>query len=442
MSVAITRSEGGGGLGVRFWIVLCLLLTRLLVGPVHAAPNPCADAFGYTCADEPSSYMPVQSSPASVSSVSPLRDWTKYFLLPFNFKFYGYPYSLMSVTSDGMMTFSNDYTVAADYSDNSSLASYTNHRASILPFWDAMWATISYPISEARGTAPDQQFVTEWRAQKFTAAGDSRSVSFQVILQENGEIIFQYSGIDPNVPTEQGSSATVGLVGPSPYFLEYAYNQPVLSDGTAIRFKPPGPDIDAPIITITSPANGASFKLNESVLANYGCSDLRSGVAQCAGTVLNGAPIDTATVGAKSFRVDAKDNLNNTGNLISSYQVTYNFGGFLPPVDISTGQQRIMNQTKAGSSVPVKFSLTGNQGMSIFAAGYPASKPVNCAETTSIDPLEEIAAAGSSGLWYDPTTDQYRYVWKTDKAWATTCRVLTLRFMDGTGYNAYFNFTR
>jgi hypothetical protein len=32
------------------------------------------------------------------------------------------------------------------------------------------------------------------------------------------------------------------------------------------------------------------------------------------------------------------------------------------------------------------------------------------------------ATAGDSGLSYDAATDQYTYVWKTDKTWSGTCR--------------------
>ena len=49
---------------------------------------------------------------------------------------------------------------------------------------------------------------------------------------------------------------------------------------------------------------------------------------------------------------------------------------------------------------------------------------------------------GGSSLAYDATTQQYSYVWKTDKSWAGTCRVLTLTFTDGTTRSASFRFTR
>jgi hypothetical protein len=48
--------------------------------------------------------------------------------------------------------------------------------------------------------------------------------------------------------------------------------------------------------------------------------------------------------------------------------------------------------------------------------------------------------AGSSSLSYDATTDQYVYVWKTDKAWANTCRQLMVTLDDGSVHTAEFKF--
>ena len=43
-------------------------------------------------------------------------------------------------------------------------------------------------------------------------------------------------------------------------------------------------------------------------------------------------------------------------------------------------------------------------------------------------------------LTYDPTTDQYTYIWRTDRSWRETCRMLVVRFNDGTGHLAKFRF--
>jgi YVTN family beta-propeller protein len=115
--------------------------------------------------------------------------------------------------------------------------------------------------------------------------------------------------------------------------------------------------------------------------------------------------------------------------------VVYSFSGFFRPVDNTP----TLNLAKAGSAIPVKFSLGGEKGLSIFATGYPKSQNVNC-DTSTPDAIEETVTAGSSSLSYDPIADQYVYVWKTDKAWAGTCRQLMVRLDDLTDHVANFKF--
>jgi len=88
----------------------------------------------------------------------------------------------------------------------------------------------------------------------------------------------------------------------------------------------------------------------------------------------------------------------------------------------------------------VKFSLGGNEGLQVFASGYPASQQVSCATSATISTIQDTLTAGASSLQYDSTTNQYTYVWKTDKSWAGTCRVLILAFADGTQRRANFQF--
>ena len=56
-------------------------------------------------------------------------------------------------------------------------------------------------------------------------------------------------------------------------------------------------------------------------------------------------------------------------------------------------------------------------------------------------PVEQTATAGASGLSYDPATSTYSYIWKTDKAWANTCRQLIVTFNDATSHSVLFKFT-
>jgi hypothetical protein len=97
------------------------------------------------------------------------------------------------------------------------------------------------------------------------------------------------------------------------------------------------------------------------------------------------------------------------------------------------------NVVKAGRSIPVKFGLGGDQGLEIFAAGYPKSGTIPANPNASVDPIETVSA-GASGLSYDAASDQYTYVWKTDKAWSGQTRELVLKLTDGSEHKANFKF--
>jgi FG-GAP-like repeat len=64
-------------------------------------------------------------------------------------------------------------------------------------------------------------------------------------------------------------------------------------------------DKTKPKIHIRVPRNGAKYVLGARVLADYDCVDPESQVTTCAGPVPDGQPIDTSSVGHKTFRVTA-----------------------------------------------------------------------------------------------------------------------------------------
>jgi len=119
------------------------------------------------------------------------------------------------------------------------------------------------------------------------------------------------------------------------------------------------------------------------------------------------------------------------------FEVSYTFNGFYQPID----NLPVRNTVKAGSAIPVKFSLGGNRGLTIFDDGFPASQTMGCSSGTT-DAVEETVTAGGSSLTYDPTLNQYKYVWKTDKSWANSCRRLVLQLNDGGRYEADFGFSK
>lgn len=118
----------------------------------------------------------------------------------------------------------------------------------------------------------------------------------------------------------------------------------------------------------------------------------------------------------------------------------YTISGFFQPVD----NLPALNSVKAGSAIPVKFTLGGNEGLNVFATGFPTSARIVCDSAAPVDAIEQTVSAGSSNLSYDATTNQYTYVWKTDKTWSSSsagpCRQLVLRFVDGSYLRANFKF--
>jgi hypothetical protein len=92
----------------------------------------------------------------------------------------------------------------------------------------------------------------------------------------------------------------------------------------------------------------------------------------------------------------------------------------------------------AGRAIPVKFSLSGDKGLNIFAPDSPYTVGINCDTTDpGVDIIETVTAGGSSLSFGG---DQYTYVWKTNSSWAGTCRQLVVKLNDGTEHRANFKF--
>jgi hypothetical protein len=127
----------------------------------------------------------------------------------------------------------------------------------------------------------------------------------------------------------------------------------------------------------------------------------------------------------------------------SNYWVTplwaYRFTGFYQPIDIGG----VWNTAKAGSAIPVKFSLGGAQGMDVINAGSPTATETACpGASAALDAVEETVTASQSGLTYDASADQYTYVWKTNKAWAGKCYRFDLGLNDQSSHQFNVEFPK
>ena len=133
-----------------------------------------------------------------------------------------------------------------------------------------------------------------------------------------------------------------------------------------------------------------------------------------------------------TVKVRVTDNSGLTGDDTAAITVSFNWDGFFSPVKNGP----TVNQAKAGSAVPLKFSLGGDQGLVIFKTGFPVSIPVACDDGTQ-GVGTPTANPGHSGLSYD--SGGYNYVWKTDKSWKGTCRLVVVTLVDGSTHSAIFN---
>jgi hypothetical protein len=120
----------------------------------------------------------------------------------------------------------------------------------------------------------------------------------------------------------------------------------------------------------------------------------------------------------------------------ATVNVIWAFGGFFQPVDNLPTE----NVAHAGAGIPIKFTLGGDQGLAVIAAGYPTSVEFACDASSPMDAIESTSSAGDAGLTYDAASGVYTYAWKTNKSWEGTCRRFVLKLADGTYHYADFKF--
>ncbi len=149
-------------------------------------------------------------------------------------------------------------------------------------------------------------------------------------------------------------------------------------------------DKRAPAISITSPAN-AIYVLHQPVSAAYSCTDGGSGVAACNGPVASGAPIDTASVGARVFTVNASDKVGNGSTSYVNYSVGYGL------CMLGTDEPK-----QAGSTVPLRLEICDYAGANVSSPAIQVVAGGLAGTMTSTIPLR-IAGNANPGM-------RFRYI--------------------------------
>ncbi|HEY7332456.1 MAG TPA: PxKF domain-containing protein [Candidatus Limnocylindria bacterium] len=153
-------------------------------------------------------------------------------------------------------------------------------------------------------------------------------------------------------------------------------------------------------------------------------------IQACFNGPLSGGPPSCATL-------VISDTTFRPSGATTSVNHVWPWSGFLSPVD----NLPTLNVVKAGSTVPMKFSLGGNRGLGIFAPGWPKAVLTSCSQPDDTNPIApDETTDTNSGLKYDPVSDQYHYNWKTPKNYKGKCYLFEMKLIDGSVRQAWFKF--
>ena len=158
--------------------------------------------------------------------------------LGFDFPFYENKYSQLYVYAEGIIAFDNvtlyQDPIPTDYPPNKYIA----------PFWapilDVGYANEGRLYTKIQGNAPNRTFIAEWF--NVTPLGSAETLTFEVVLHENGNIDFLYQTVDNN-----GEYASVGIEDSDGVDgLQYMFHEPgAVYVGLKVNFTRPTGASDA-----------------------------------------------------------------------------------------------------------------------------------------------------------------------------------------------------
>jgi len=158
-------------------------------------------------------------------------------VLPFDFPFYGATSNKLRVSNNGALLF-DAFNGEVSYLNQPLINAPDNF---IAPFWDDLDNAQGNVYWKTIGNAPNRRVVIEWYARPHI--GYTPGVAtFEVVLSENGNLVFQYQTLDFGDPLyNDGASATVGVRGVGVnQVLQISYNAPTLGPQQAYCFTRPG----------------------------------------------------------------------------------------------------------------------------------------------------------------------------------------------------------
>jgi hypothetical protein len=168
-------------------------------------------------------------------------------------------------------------------------------------------------------------------------------------------------------------------------------------------------DSTAPAIEIRTPPEGARYPQRQAVDADFSCADpagsgLASGADGCSGTVADGQPIDTVTLGSSNFIVTARDAAGNTSQASRPYTVipAAKLTLACAPTPVLIGQKTTCTMTvrkdslSAGADPRGTVALTSNTGGDVGSCALVPSSAGAAVCTLAYAP--KLAGSGAHEL--------------------------------------------
>ncbi len=132
--------------------------------------------------------------------------------LPFSFTYFGDPHTEVCVSSNGHLQFGNSNGCTRF---NNGLLPFADYQGVVAPAWDDYVVPDlagSAVLVETQGSAPNRVFIAQWENVRAFSGSAADTGTFQVRLEEDGDIIFAYEDMDfDGTGQDNGVSATVGL---------------------------------------------------------------------------------------------------------------------------------------------------------------------------------------------------------------------------------------
>ncbi len=152
------------------------------------------DEFGYTWDDSvPLNW--IDASGGTDTGIDSNTDHVGPISIGFPFKFYENTYTQLYISRFGFVAFNDD----GIYNSQSRIPSPERPNDVIAPHWVPVHNVGGYVRYLSGGTAPNRWFVVEWNRLQSNCCDDApEEYTFELILYENGDIVFQYGNMTIN----------------------------------------------------------------------------------------------------------------------------------------------------------------------------------------------------------------------------------------------------